>query len=73
MNELLLSTALTVARQGRFTKAAGELFVSVQGVKKRVDALEAELGVALFERGAHVTTGTEGVVTLSDSRCVPLN
>ena len=53
MNELLLSTALTVARQGSFTRAAGELFVSVQGVKKRVDALEAELGVALFER-AHM-------------------
>lgn len=38
------------ARHGSFTKAAGELFVTQGAVSHQVKALEAELGVRLFNR-----------------------
>lgn len=52
MNESQLNTALTVARTGSLAKASAALFLSIQGVKDRIDALERELGCTLFERSS---------------------
>jgi DNA-binding transcriptional LysR family regulator len=49
------------ARQGSFVGAAGELGVSHAAVSRHVRHLEADLGVALFERHArHVVLTGEG-------------
>jgi Bacterial regulatory helix-turn-helix protein, lysR family len=41
---------VAVAEEGQFQHAAGRLGVSQQAVSKRIAALEAELGTALFRR-----------------------
>jgi DNA-binding transcriptional LysR family regulator len=48
-------TVVAVADLGRFQDAAADLSVSQQAVSKRVAALEGELGVRLFVRGARGT------------------
>jgi DNA-binding transcriptional LysR family regulator len=45
-------TFVAVADLGQFQEAAAELAVTQQAVSKRIAALEAELGVRLFTRGA---------------------
>ena len=46
----LLRTFRCVAARGSFHRAAPELFLSATAVRKQVNQLEDELGVALFER-----------------------
>src|SRR5688572_33121966 len=49
------------ARHGSFTRAAEELHVTQGAVSRQVQALEARLGVALFERnGRTLTLSLEG-------------
>ena len=50
MEENRIITFLTVAKEGSFTKAADILYLSPVAVKKQIDALEEELGGALFLR-----------------------
>ncbi len=50
MDERHIRAVLEVARCGSITRAAGEAFASVQGLKGQVDAVERELGCALFRR-----------------------
>lgn len=56
MNLEAVRTFVAVAEEGQFRHAAARLGVSQQAVSKRVAALEATLGVALFAR---VPTGAE--------------
>lgn len=41
---------LTIADTGSFTEAAAQCFISQSAVSQQINALEAELGVTLFER-----------------------
>lgn len=45
-----LKTFLTVARTGSFTRAAEEVHLAQSSVSDQIQALEAELGVSLFDR-----------------------
>ncbi|MEZ4401260.1 MAG: LysR family transcriptional regulator [Kofleriaceae bacterium] len=62
----LVRVFLAVARTGRLAAAAGVSGVDVSTVSRRLDRLEAELGVALFERS---TTGV--ALTAAGERLVP--
>jgi len=55
-----------VATSGSFTRAARELFVTQPAVSQEIKALEASLGIKLFDRsGKNVRMTTEGEVLLS--------
>ena len=58
MELLDLATFSTVARCGSITRAAGELNTVQSNVTNRIKALEAEIGVPLFERHARGMTLT---------------
>jgi LysR family glycine cleavage system transcriptional activator len=47
------------ARSGSFKTAAGQLFLTPSAVSHQIRALEEELGVALFHRGARTLTLTD--------------
>ena len=53
------NTCLHAARSGSMARAAEELFLSKQAVKKQIDSLEAELGFHLFVRSSRGLTLTE--------------
>lgn len=53
------NTCLHAARSGSMARAAEELFLSKQAVKKQIDSLEAELGFPLFVRSSRGLTLTE--------------
>lgn len=59
MNADLFRTFLAAVDAGSFTAAASELFVSQATVSCRIQSLEAELGVQLFERTARGIVLTE--------------
>jgi DNA-binding transcriptional LysR family regulator len=64
-----LRTFVTVARQGNLTGAAELLHVSQPAASAQIKALEAELGVALFERrptGLSVTKVGEALVPYAE-------
>jgi LysR family glycine cleavage system transcriptional activator len=49
------------ARHGSLTRAAQELFITQSAVSRQVQALERDLGMALFERsGRHIALTTDG-------------
>ena len=54
-----LRAFLAVAQCKSFTAAAHRMFVSHSTVSREVSALEAELGVSLFDRGNRVVGLTE--------------
>lgn len=58
---------LGIAQTGSFSSAARRLYVSQQGLSKAIQALEKELGVALFER-----TGKRIRLTQAGRDLVPL-
>lgn len=49
MNELI-KTFISVGARGSFSRAAEELFLTANGVKKRMNLLENETGLILFQR-----------------------
>ncbi len=53
------NTCIHAARSGSMTRAAEELYLSKQAVKKQIDSLEAELGFSLFVRSSRGLTLTE--------------
>lgn len=55
---------LAVLRHGSFTAAARALGTEQSTVSRRIAALEAALGVALFERGRRAPTPTEAALEL---------
>lgn len=50
MNAVQVETYLMIVRQGSISKAAHHLFVSQSTISQRLDALEREYGVKLFNR-----------------------
>lgn len=54
-----LKTFQVAARYGSFKLAAGELFLTASAVSHQIKALEAQLGVALFERGVRALKLTD--------------
>jgi len=58
MNDKQLQSFITVAKLGSFSKAADELFLSKQALKKQIDSLERELCFTLFSRSAQGMTLT---------------
>jgi len=55
-----LKTFQIAASRLSFKAAAEELFITPSAVSHQIKTLEEQLGVALFERGAHSLTLTEG-------------
>jgi LysR family transcriptional regulator, glycine cleavage system transcriptional activator len=55
-----LRTFQIAASRLSFKSAAEELFITPSAVSHQIKALEEQLGVALFDRGAHSLTLTEG-------------
>lgn len=55
---------LAIMQAGSFSAAARNLFISQQGLSKSVHALEAELGVELFERDGRNARPTEAALGL---------
>lgn len=61
MNLALLTTFLTVAETGSFTRAARETFVTQPAISHHIKALEENLGVKLFiRRGQRIQLTPEG-------------
>ena len=58
MNERQIECFLAAAREGSFSRAARALYITQPAMTHQIGALEAELGVRLFERGASRTTLT---------------
>lgn len=58
---------LAVLRAGSFSEAARALGADQSTVSRRVAALEASLGVALFERGRRAAAPTEAALALRDA------
>ena len=66
-----LTTFVSVAENGSFTKAADALFITPTAVMKQINALEDRLGIALFARTNHGLGLTEaGKSFLQDARYV---
>lgn len=66
-----LTTFLSVAESGSFTKAADALFITPTAVMKQINALEERIGVMLFARTNHGLELTEaGKSFLQDARYV---
>ena len=49
----ILSTFISVAESGSFTKAAEALFITPPAVMKQINSLEERLGITLFDRSNH--------------------
>jgi DNA-binding transcriptional LysR family regulator len=61
MNFRQLQTLITIADAGGFARAAGKLHLSQPAASRRIQALEAELGVPLFDRiGRRLRLTAEG-------------
>lgn len=66
-----LTTFISVAESGSFTKAADALFITPPAVMKQINALEERLGITLFERTNHGLQLTEaGKSFLQDAKYV---
>ncbi|MES0874471.1 LysR family transcriptional regulator [Sinimarinibacterium thermocellulolyticum] len=64
MDTQLLSAFIAVAETGSFTQAATRLHLSQPAVSKRIGALEAQIGQALFDRVGRTVSLTEAARTL---------
>ncbi|MDE6373530.1 MAG: LysR family transcriptional regulator, partial [Clostridia bacterium] len=66
-----LTTFISVADNGSFTKAADELFITPPAVMKQINALEERLGITLFARTNHGLQLTEaGKSFLQDAKYI---
>src|SRR5258707_6554942 len=71
MNLRHLRTFMAVADAGGFGRALGRLHLSQPAASRQIDALEAELGVLLFERsGRGIRLTSSGEDLLRRSRMV---
>lgn len=61
-----IETFLLAARHGSFARAARELYLTPNAVKKRVMALERQCGITLFERSNHGLALTPAGASLRD-------
>jgi len=69
MNFRQLRTFVTIAEAGGFARAIGRLNLSQPAASRQIQALEAELGVPLFDRiGRHLQLTSEGEDILRRSR-----
>lgn len=67
----ILSTFISVAESGSFTKAAEALFITPPAVMKQINSLEERLGITLFDRTNHGLKLTEaGKSFLQDARYI---
>lgn len=64
LNMRYLETFLTVAEEGSFRRAADTLYITASAVIKQIDALEAEIGVPLFDRTHRGLKLTESGISL---------
>lgn len=66
-----LTTFISVAENGSFTKAADALFITPTAVMKQINTLEERLGISLFARTNHGLQLTEaGKSFLQDARYI---
>ena len=66
-----LTTFISVAESGSFTKAAEALFITPTAVMKQINTLEERIGITLFARTNHGLQLTEaGKSFLQDARYV---
>lgn len=64
-----LTTFISVAENGSFTKAADLLYITPTAVMKQINALEDRLGITLFDRTNHGLRLTEaGNSVLQDAK-----
>ena len=71
MYNLQLTTFISVAENGSFTKAADALFITPTAVMKQINTLEERLGIALFDRTNHGLQLTEaGKSFLQDAKYI---
>jgi len=65
MDTQQLQAFVTVSRLGSFSRAAEQLFLTQPAISKRIDKLEQQLNVRLFDRiGRHVNLTDAGLVLL---------
>jgi DNA-binding transcriptional LysR family regulator len=64
-----LAAFVEVARQGTLRGAAGALFITEQGVRNRLIALEQELGVQLYRKARGLRTGD--ILTSAGRKLLP--
>ena len=70
MNPVHVKTFLAVRKHRNYTRAASELFVSQPAVSRRIQELERDLGVRLFEqlgRALHLTGAGEALAAEADN------
>lgn len=66
-----LTTFISVAENGSFTKSADALYITPTAVMKQINALEERLGITLFERTNHGLKLTEaGKSFLQDAKYI---
>lgn len=59
MNDKQIEAFLTICKTGSMNRAAEKLYISQPALKKRMDALEGELSVALLERSSEGCVPTQ--------------
>jgi DNA-binding transcriptional LysR family regulator len=71
MDTQQLQAFVTVARLGSFSRAAEQLFLTQPAISKRIDKLEQQLNVRLFDRiGRHVNLTDAGIVLLPKANSI---
>lgn len=71
LNETQIQSFLAIHRCGSFTVAASELFLTQPAITRRVQSLEAELGIELFYReNGSVRLTHAGEVFLEEARAI---
>jgi len=73
MENFRLKVFRTVAHESSFRRAAERLHLSQPAVSQQVQALEAELGVALFDRGIGTAFAKSAPALFCRVRCCGLS
>lgn len=72
MNDVQLDLYAATIETGSFSQCAKKYYMAPITVKRRIDALESEIGVKLLERGAHGVCATPAGKALYD-KLIPLH
>ena len=72
MNDVQLDLYAVTIETGSFSQCAKKYYMAPITVKRRIDALESEIGVKLLERGAHGVRATPAGKALYD-KLIPLH